>query len=285
MLFFIGCGMTKSNPADDEKNSKISRSPQNPQEVLNFINHRATDADVLKYSVNLTITQANNIYNNKKGSDGIYGTADDNTIDNIQELDDIPYIGQASIDAIDNYVTNQWMNADHTKPTKYQYAVNYLNHRTLDYKKLNETLGLDADVSDNIYYFRTNADSYIGTADDSFFTSAYSLDNIPQVGDVTFADVLNKCNERNIQGSENIYSAEIIWGKYENDSTAEFKSNSIIKLRNGINKNNVLKSSEFLLRFDTAVITSGVINWDTTQSDWSASNAGGQSDLQSAELQ
>ena len=247
-LILMSCGKS-SDTGSDARDSKISRAPQNPELLLRFVNNWSTTEDVLKYSVNLTLTQSQNIFNHKKGNDGIYGTIDDDNFESIQELDDIPYVGQSAIDAIDGYAINNWESSDTTAPTDYHYALKYLDNKTLRYWKLEKVLNLDNDVVENIYDFRCGPDSDINTADDTYFETINRLDSVPEIGAATLEDILTKCRSRKIQGAENIYSASISWPRDHRLTTFTFDINALLSLEKNITRQNALSSSSFVLTF------------------------------------
>lgn len=68
--------------------------------VLAMVNDPANDAAALKAGAHVTARVANNIVGHRVGADGTAGTADDNTFDNLAELDAIPYVGPASLSAL-----------------------------------------------------------------------------------------------------------------------------------------------------------------------------------------
>jgi len=260
---FVCCGKS-SDTSSDNRDSKIFRAPQNPELLLKFVNHWSTTEDVLKYSVNLTLTQSQNIFNYKKGNDGIYGTIDDDNFESIQELDDIPYVGQATIDALDAYAINNWVSSDTTAPTDYHYALKYLDDKTLRYWKLEKVLNLDVDVVENIYDFRCGPDSDINTADDTYFETINRLDSVPEIGETTLNDILTKCRRRKIQGAENIYSASISWPKSHRHTNFKYYIDAQLNIEKNITRLNALSSSSFVLSFyDTAFLNID-LEWENT---------------------
>ncbi|HPN31223.1 MAG TPA: hypothetical protein PKY81_09715 [bacterium] len=239
-------------------NSKISQIPKissNSKLLLSFVNHWATTEDVLKYSVNLSLTQAQNILNHKKGNDGIYGTIDDNIIENIQELGGIPSIDNAAIGAIESYARKKKVKqrrksfSDEEAPTDYHYVLKYLDNKTLRYWKLEKVLNLDNDVVENIYNFRSGEDYDINTADDKYFKTISLLDSIHGIDSAALQDILTKCRKRKIEGAENIYSASISWPRNHRLTTFIFDISAMLGLEKNITRQNTLQSSSFVLTF------------------------------------
>ncbi|HPN30194.1 MAG TPA: hypothetical protein PKY81_04490 [bacterium] len=256
----ISCGKNNESPGDS-KDSVISRAPQNPYKLLQFINHWSTNTDVLKYSVGLDITQSENIKNYKKGIDGIYGTSDDEYIDSISELDSIPYIGQGSLDRIDSYAINVWNDTISKKIPDYAYALNYLNHRTISLDKIEDIINLVSPSSDSLYIYRAGTDMDMGTIDDNYFSNMYEVQQLKGIGTYSFNQILKTCSGRNIQGVENIYASEIVWGKNEMSETGVLQISGKIELKSGVTRNNIIKNSDITLKFDSEILAFQKFEW------------------------
>jgi hypothetical protein len=72
--------------------------------ILAFVNNPTTGVSTLDIDAGLDSDAANNIIDYRNGADGTYGTADDNPIDTMAELDDISQVGPATIELIEDYV-------------------------------------------------------------------------------------------------------------------------------------------------------------------------------------
>jgi len=68
--------------------------------VLSAVNAPLLDAAQLKAGARVTSRVAANIMKHRSGLDGIAGSADDNPFDTLAELDKIPYVGPATLDAL-----------------------------------------------------------------------------------------------------------------------------------------------------------------------------------------
>jgi phosphatidylserine/phosphatidylglycerophosphate/cardiolipin synthase-like enzyme len=68
--------------------------------VLALVNDKAMSATGLKSAAGVTIRVANNITKYRNGADGAAGTADDDPFDTLAELDRIPYVGPATLNAL-----------------------------------------------------------------------------------------------------------------------------------------------------------------------------------------
>jgi hypothetical protein len=68
--------------------------------VLALVNDPAQTAAALKSGAKVTIRVATNIVTHRNGADGTGGTADDNKFDTLQELDAIPFVGPATLNAL-----------------------------------------------------------------------------------------------------------------------------------------------------------------------------------------
>jgi phosphatidylserine/phosphatidylglycerophosphate/cardiolipin synthase-like enzyme len=68
--------------------------------VLLLVNDSAETAATLKSGAGITSRVAGNIVKHRDGADGAAGTADDNKFDTLAELDAIPYVGPATLNAL-----------------------------------------------------------------------------------------------------------------------------------------------------------------------------------------
>ncbi|MDQ3341692.1 MAG: phospholipase D-like domain-containing protein [Myxococcota bacterium] len=68
--------------------------------VLALVNDKALSATKLKSAARVTTRVANNITKHRDGADGAPSTADDDPFDTLAELDAIPYVGPATLNAL-----------------------------------------------------------------------------------------------------------------------------------------------------------------------------------------
>jgi len=68
--------------------------------VLALVNDPGSTASKLKSGARVTIRVANNIVGHRDGADAVAGTADDDTFDSLTELDAIPFVGPATLNAL-----------------------------------------------------------------------------------------------------------------------------------------------------------------------------------------
>ena len=81
--------------------------------VLAMINDAGTTLTVLDIDASLNKRAATNIINHRNGADGLFGSADDDIIDTIVELDAISYVGDSAIQSLYDYaVTTGWVEPD-----------------------------------------------------------------------------------------------------------------------------------------------------------------------------
>jgi phosphatidylserine/phosphatidylglycerophosphate/cardiolipin synthase-like enzyme len=71
--------------------------------VLAMVNDSSTTASSLKSGARVTIRVATNIVKHRDGADATLGTADDDKFDTLAELDKIPYVGPATLNALVEY--------------------------------------------------------------------------------------------------------------------------------------------------------------------------------------
>jgi len=68
--------------------------------VLKLVNDGAETAATLKSGAGVSTRVANNIVKHRDGADGAAGTADDDKFDTLAELDAVPYVGPATLNAL-----------------------------------------------------------------------------------------------------------------------------------------------------------------------------------------
>jgi len=149
-------------------------------DTLTFVNHPSTTFKVLDVDVGLDSRAARNIIAHRDGPDGVYGTADDNPFDTIQELDDVPYVGSSALSALKAYAAT-WTPPSE-QPTTKDKLLEFVNHRTTTTKVLDIDVGLDSRAARNIVAHRDGPDGVYGTADDNPFDSRQEVDDVPYVG-------------------------------------------------------------------------------------------------------
>jgi len=72
--------------------------------ILRFLNGPDASFELLDIDVGLDVRAARNITDHVRGADGILGSADDDLLDTLAELDDIKYVGPSAIDKLYAYV-------------------------------------------------------------------------------------------------------------------------------------------------------------------------------------
>lgn len=87
-------------------------SPAQVRGVLSLVNDPAIDATDLRGGARITARVANNIVNQRNGSDGQPGTADDDRFDTLEELDAVPYVGPATLAALLSYAAERGLVTD-----------------------------------------------------------------------------------------------------------------------------------------------------------------------------
>ena len=71
--------------------------------MLTFVNSPDTTLEVLDVDVGLDSRAALNIVSHRNGTDGRYGTSDDNLFDDLPELDLIPYVGRSALEKLRDF--------------------------------------------------------------------------------------------------------------------------------------------------------------------------------------
>jgi len=75
--------------------------------ALNFLNDETTTFTVLDDEVPLNKLAAENLIAHRDGTDGIFGTEDDNLFDDLKEVLDVPQVGDKRLEKIVAYATSQ----------------------------------------------------------------------------------------------------------------------------------------------------------------------------------
>ncbi len=84
----------------------IAEGSQTAADILALVNGQTSA--FLDDEVRLSNRAANNIVAHRAGPDGVEGTADDDTVDSLTELDGIAQVGEATIRALQIYVSPLW---------------------------------------------------------------------------------------------------------------------------------------------------------------------------------
>ncbi|MCA9674722.1 MAG: DUF1669 domain-containing protein [Kofleriaceae bacterium] len=85
---------------DGKADGGISDGSPEARAVLALVNDRAVDLAELDVAAGLSSRAARNIIGHRDGADGVAGTADDDAYDDLAELDDIPYVGPATLNQL-----------------------------------------------------------------------------------------------------------------------------------------------------------------------------------------
>lgn len=161
--------------------ARTTKAIQTPEEAaaLAFLNDRAnTTFEVLDVDCALRSDTARQIIKHLDGQDQTPGTADDNPIDSITELDDVNQVGPWSIEQI-----KLCADSFGYTPTPYELAVvNFLNDPATDFERLDVDCALYSDAADNLISARAEAP----------FHSLAQVDAVDQVGPATL-DALGQC--------------------------------------------------------------------------------------------
>ena len=157
-------------------------TPQTAEELaLEMLNLETTTFDFLDLDVALNSITATNIIAHRDGADGIYGTADDDLFDTIDELDAVYYVGPSALNTILTYAAT-WIHPD-------ELTLMLVNDASVTFTILDIDAGLRSNAAQNIIDHRAGADGVYGTSDDDLFDTIDELDAVFYVGPVTLADL------------------------------------------------------------------------------------------------
>lgn len=105
MVFAAGCSPEAAITLDavDEEQGVVS-ADLDSSHILSFLNGPAATVELLDLDIGLDSRAASRIVAHVRGPDGKLGTADDDRLGSIAELDAIPYVGATALAALDAYV-------------------------------------------------------------------------------------------------------------------------------------------------------------------------------------
>jgi len=101
-LIAPACG-TDADVEDGENDSfggkadSLTEGSDEARAVLLLVNDPSVDLDELDHAAGLSSRVAKNIINKRNGPDAVAGTEDDDLYDTLAELDDVPYVGPATL--------------------------------------------------------------------------------------------------------------------------------------------------------------------------------------------
>ncbi|MAQ18015.1 MAG: hypothetical protein CMN30_24860 [Sandaracinus sp.] len=170
-----------ADPAGDLTFPVVTEGSVEEAAVLAFVNDAATTVTVLDDEVPLDARAATNLVARRDGADGVWGTADDAPFVSIADLDSVPWVGSAAIDALLAHArANGWLDAGADQ--RNAAILGLVNDATTTLAVLDDEVPLDARAATNIVAHRDGADGVFGTGDDRLFASVAELDMVPYVG-------------------------------------------------------------------------------------------------------
>jgi DNA uptake protein ComE-like DNA-binding protein len=101
LLLLAACDPT----TDDEAAPRLALTDQEELAVLAFVNDPATDTELLDDDVGLDVRAARRIIEMRNGPDGEYPSGDDAPFSTLEELDRVPWVGEAALADLLAWVT------------------------------------------------------------------------------------------------------------------------------------------------------------------------------------
>ena len=178
----IEFGLTWSVPVPGGNTSGVD------QTLLDMLNHATTSLTILDIDAGLTVTAAKHLIDHRDGTDGVFGTADDDLYDSVEEVDDVKYVGDSALALLYAYAET-WTPElnDNSGPVQVPAILDFVNHPTTTTKVLTDEVGLTSTQAHNIVTYRDGPDESPGTADDNLFDSLEELDAVKYIGPVTLS--------------------------------------------------------------------------------------------------
>jgi DNA uptake protein ComE-like DNA-binding protein len=164
---------------------KDSGGPKPEQKLLDFLNHPTITFVVLDEDVGLNKNAALNLIAHRNGPDGSFGTADDNLFDDLDEVDDVIYVGPTALAVLLAYTEN-WQ-----KPDENAELLSFVNDPQATLTVFDDDVALNSLAAKKIIAHRDGPDGESGTGDDNLFDTVEELDAVPYVG----TSALNKLFE------------------------------------------------------------------------------------------
>jgi phosphatidylserine/phosphatidylglycerophosphate/cardiolipin synthase-like enzyme len=185
MVGLVSCGqdMKIDLGAPGHDGFSIQEGSAEAQLVLTFINRSETTFEVLDIDVALDKRAAKNIIRHRDGTDGLFGTADDNGFDTVAELDGISYVGNRALEKLLIYAASHQENGPQSNTLTYDEIVLLVaNDPSIGFYALDVDIGLDRRAAEGIVAFRSGVDGVFGSSDDQNFHALQELDAISYVG-------------------------------------------------------------------------------------------------------
>jgi len=213
-LLFAGC-LSDDTASKDSRDSVVFRDGDatgytacETTAILSFVNAPSSTVDVLKVAGVHTVA-ARNIVEYRDGSDGISGTQDDQVIDTLIALDEIPYVGPVAMEALELIGKSECdgssqLTGEACILAETLYVVNHARMTASGYR----SLGLTSRGADNLVSTRDGADGVSGTADDIPFLSLQQIDDVPQVGEASLRHLRTHGERVCLGGGQALFSPQ-----------------------------------------------------------------------------
>lgn len=137
---------------DLEGSSQPITLPQHEiDQVVQFLNAPTTTQDVLDIEVGLDSRAAENLIFHRNGLDGVYPSADDNTYDNLEEVDRVAFVGNSALLKLRDFtVANPPAQAEIVEGVQFSSTQSAavvwgVNHASLE--ELDDTVGLTSSAA------------------------------------------------------------------------------------------------------------------------------------------
>jgi phosphatidylserine/phosphatidylglycerophosphate/cardiolipin synthase-like enzyme len=99
----LACGAAAAEDDDGSAESAYTEGSLEARAILGLVNDPVTNSERLLGDVRITTRASANILAHRDGADGKAGTRDDDRFDTLKELDDISYVGPATLKSLYEY--------------------------------------------------------------------------------------------------------------------------------------------------------------------------------------
>lgn len=156
LLVLLACNtdvQVAAAPDVQSTQTRLGLNDADAQAILDFLNDCSTTLDVLDAVVGLDSDAATNLIEARNGPDGECGTADDTPFATLDEVDEVPQVGDRTIQDILSYVqsgesgSGSWEGVTFTAEEQ-EAVLEVVNDASL--ATLDEDVGLASDAAANI---------------------------------------------------------------------------------------------------------------------------------------
>jgi hypothetical protein len=176
LVLSLACGPEPGGAPDLDRSGARVWTPEEESAVVEVAN----TATLVELDVDAALDSraATGIVAHRDGPDGLPGTADDDLLDDLAEVDAVSWVGSSALNALADYAAAIGLLG---APVDSDAAVLALVNAASE-EELDLDAGLDSRAAHNLVAHRDGPDALLGTADDDPFDDLAEVDAVPWVG-------------------------------------------------------------------------------------------------------